>query len=320
MPLASTSTPWGIKLGRNLGRAYFALQAVAGTLWWICVFAFDPVRNATLGGLNPVLVAAFDLPLFVAASAFAAAGLRFAVWVTVPWTALVTVAMAVYATLTGAAGWGALLMIAATAGSTAAGILVLYGKLPTNRILFGPFKFRIAPARQKRAQLGRTGAQITVFWGLFLAVIPVVIVLLEMRWQLHFALPLWVRIGGGILLLAASALGLWAAATMSTLGDGTPLPAEMPRRLVIAGPYRWVRNPMAVSGILQGVSVGLITSSWLVVAYALCGSLAWNWLIRPLEEADLEERFGAEFTDYQARVACWVPRLGVGRPVQSAGR
>jgi hypothetical protein len=74
---------------------------------------------------------------------------------------------------------------------------------------------------------------------------------------------------------------------MSTLGDGTPLPSAMPNRLVIAGPYRWVRNPMAVSGIVQGAAVGFILQSWLVVAYAVVGSLVWNYAIRPHEESDL---------------------------------
>ncbi|MDI2023423.1 hypothetical protein PJL18_03971 [Paenarthrobacter nicotinovorans] len=84
----------------------------------------------------------------------------------------------------------------------------------------------------------------------------------------------------------------------------------MPNRLVIAGPYRWVRNPMAVAGIAQGVGVGLLLGSWLVVAYAMIGSLVWNYVVRPLEEADLENRFGAEFRRYRSSVSCWLPRAG----------
>ena len=109
--------------------------------------------------------------------------------------------------------------------------------------------------------------------------------------------------------MAASARGVWSAVVMSTLGNGTPLPAAMPNSLVIAGPYRWVRNPMAISGIVQGVAVGLILSSWLVIVYAVAGSLLWNYAIRPHEEADLEGRFGAEFRRYRDAVRCWLPRV-----------
>jgi protein-S-isoprenylcysteine O-methyltransferase Ste14 len=55
------------------------------------------------------------------------------------------------------------------------------------------------------------------------------------------------------------------------------------------------------------VAVGLILSSWFVVVYALSGSLLWNYVIRPLEEADLESRFGAPYRRYREEVRCWVP-------------
>lgn len=85
---------------------------------------------------------------------------------------------------------------------------------------------------------------------------------------------------------------------------------------MITGPYRFVRNPMAIGGIAQGVAIGLMVGSWLVIVYALSGSLVWNALVRPLEETDLEERFGSAFRAYRDRVSCWIPR----RPlIASAG-
>lgn len=297
----------------GLGRAYFAAQAIAGALWWIGVFVSEGVRRTTLGGLDPVIVAVFDIPLFVFTSALAAANNRFAVWIVAPWTILVAAGMALYATVTGEAGPGVLLMVAAAGGSAVAGALLLVGRVPTEWILIGPFRFRAARQTSTGGHLGRTGAQIVLFWGLFLVAIPAALVFLEHRWQVHIALPTPVRVAGVVILLAASALGLWSAVTMSTRGEGSPLPSAMPRRLVVAGPYRFVRNPMAVSGIAQGVAVGLIAGSWLVVLYALIGSLIWNWVVRPLEEQDLHERFGVEFAEYCAAVSCWVPRL---RPVR----
>jgi protein-S-isoprenylcysteine O-methyltransferase Ste14 len=137
-------------------------------------------------------------------------------------------------------------------------------------------------------------------------------VLLEQRWRLSVALPPVAWPVGAALLVLASALGLSSAFVMSTRGKGTPLPSAMPNHLVVAGPYRWVRNPMAVAGIAQGVGVGLMLSSWLVVAYAVIGSVLWNYAVRPSEEADLERRFGAEFQRYRATVRCWIPRLPRG--------
>ena len=77
-----------------LARGYFAVQAAGAGLWWLLVFTVEPVRTATLGGLDPALVFAFDVPLFGLASLLAALGLRRAAWVVWPWTLLVTAALA----------------------------------------------------------------------------------------------------------------------------------------------------------------------------------------------------------------------------------
>lgn len=296
-----------------LGRVYFAVQATAGAAWWIAVFTVPVVRTATLGGLDPVAVAALDVPLFVVASGLAVlpgkAG-RLAALVATGWTLLVTASLALYATVTGLAGWGVLAMIAASGCSMLALSLVWLGRVPTTWLLVGPFAFK--PARPRRTPIAHiiaTAGQIAVFWGLFLVVFPLVISFLEQRWGLSVPLPFGVSAAGAVLVVAASLLGLASAAALTVKGDGTPLPSAMPNRLVIAGPYRWVRNPMAVAGIAQGVGVGLLLQSWLVVVWALAGSLVWNHAIRPHEEADLEASFGDDYRRYCAEVRCWVPRF-----------
>lgn len=291
------------------GRTYFAVQAIAGAAWWVAVFLSPVVRETTLGGLDPVVVAVFDIPLFVGASALAALGVRGAAVVSTGWTGLVAIALAGYATVTAEAGWGVVIMAAATAGSAFALCLVVLGRIPTDWMIRGPFAFRPAAVRPAAAaHVVSTFRQIAVFWGLFLVVIPLIAAVLEQRWAIALPFPAFAGPLGVVVLAAASALGIWAAVVMSTLGDGTPLPSAMPNSLVIAGPYRWVRNPMALSGIVQGVAVGLILSSWLVIVYAIAGSLLWNYAIRPHEEADLERRFGAEFRRYRDTVRCWLPR------------
>lgn len=298
---------------RTTGRAYFAAQAVAGSAWWVAVFTAPPVRSATLGTLSPLVVVALDIPLFVIASLLAALGNRWALYVIVPWSGLVALLMTIYATVTQLAALGALLMLASFAASTVSAVLVRFDQLPAERLLVGPLGTRVARAGSNRAHLQTTAAQIVLFWGCFLVVLPLIIVWFEERWGLHLPTPAWVRVSGLVLLLAASALGIWSAVSMATQGKGTPLPAATAVQLVVAGPYRWVRNPMAVAGIAQGVAVGLLLGSWLVVVYALCGSLVWNWAVRPHEEAELESRFGAAYRDYKDRVACWVPRSNRAR-------
>ena len=292
------------------GRLYFAVQALAGAAWWISVALPPFVRQATLGSLDPVAVAALDIPLFVIASAVAAAGIRVAAWVATGWTLLVAVALAVYATATTEAGWGVLVMAAAAGCSLLALCLMVRGRIPTEWIIAGPFAFRpAAPRSTALVHVASTFGQIVVFWGFFLVVLPILVGWLERRWGVGVEWSWFTGIVGAVVLVCACVLGISSAISMSVRGQGTPLPSAMPNRLVVAGPYRYIRNPMAVAGIVQGVAVGLLLGSWLVVAYALVGSLLWNYAVRPLEEVDLEQRFGAEYRAYRDSVRCWVPRI-----------
>jgi len=156
----------------------------------------------------------------------------------------------------------------------------------------------------------KTLLQTVVFWGFFLVLLPALVYRIETELGgdvLRFA-STGSRAAGIAIFVVAGAIGLWSGGIMAVRGEGTPVPIDCPRRLVVAGPYRYVRNPMAISGIAQGVGVGLMLGSPAVIAYALAGAPVWNWLVRPFEERDLEQRFGAEFRAYRAAVRCWLPR------------
>lgn len=66
---------------------------------------------------------------------------------------------------------------------------------------------------------------------------------------------------------------------------------------------------MAVAGLAQGVGVGLVVGSLIVVGYALLGGPFWQLFVRPYEETDLERRFGEPYRRYRAAIGCWLPRF-----------
>ncbi|WGP06283.1 isoprenylcysteine carboxylmethyltransferase family protein [Bacillus subtilis] len=289
------------------GRMYFALQALAGAAWWLGTAMIPGVATATLGSINPLLIAFVDIPLFVIGSALAALNFRWAVWIATAWTVLVALGMVIYATATTEAGLGAVLMILAALGSLLAGVLMIVGRIPSEKLLIGPFAFHSSHTRVRSRVLVHTTIQIVVFWGVLLIIIPVIINAFEDRWNLAYKFPILLVVVGFALLALSSVIGVWSARAIANFGSGTPLPSQMAHHLVARGPYAFVRNPMAIAGIVQGMAMGLLIGSWLVVVYALIGSLLWNWLIRPHEEADLIERFGDEYRDYAKRVRCWWP-------------
>jgi protein-S-isoprenylcysteine O-methyltransferase Ste14 len=156
--------------------------------------------------------------------------------------------------------------------------------------------------------LAKTGAQVAVFWGVLLAIVPPLIARAERTlpsgWPRLPAMPT----AGWILLAMASAGGIWSAVTMVRDGHGTPLPLDSPRWLVVTGPYAWVRNPMAVFGLAQGLGVALVLGSTAVAGYVAAGGVLWNVFVRPREEADLSRTFGAAYDRHRRAVRCWIPR------------
>lgn len=122
--------------------------------------------------------------------------------------------------------------------------------------------------------------------------------------QFNFALKNIVAVSVFVL---ASLLGLSSGMTMAINGEGTPLPLDCTKKLVVRGPYRYVRNPMAIAGLVQGTAVGIWLGSWSILLYVLVGMFLWDRIVRPIEEFDLQQRFGDKFEDYQKKVRCWVP-------------
>jgi protein-S-isoprenylcysteine O-methyltransferase Ste14 len=263
-----------------------------------------------LGDWNPGLLVGPDLVLFVGASAMAALlGARPWGVVAAAWTTLVTIALGGYALVAREAGWGAVLMVVATIGTLAASLTLWFDRLPTRWFFRGPFSFRVAGERSGGRHLRHSLTQLVAFWTLLLILLPYLLSRVEQRLRLKWSPlgdPAWTWVGA-VVFVVASALGLWSCVSMALRGEGTPLPAATARKLVVVGPYRFVRNPMAVAGAIQTVGVGLWFGSWMVIVASIAGAIVWNTIIRPEEEADLAARFGADYEAYRAAVRCWIP-------------
>ncbi len=87
-----------------------------------------------------------------------------------------------------------------------------------------------------------------------------------------------------------------------------PTPLGVPKRLVLVGPYQYVRNPMFL-GMLQIVlGEGLYFQSLSILGYLVALFLFANIWLFPGEEKRLEEKFGEEYRRYKAEVGRWIPR------------
>ncbi|HRD06030.1 MAG: isoprenylcysteine carboxylmethyltransferase family protein [Saprospiraceae bacterium] len=153
----------------------------------------------------------------------------------------------------------------------------------------------------------KTFVQIVLIWTLTLFVIPSLLLnAAGKKVELNFD---WMQIGSIVLFILFSLLGLYSSYHLVKYGSGTPLPLDQTQKLVISGPYGYVRNPMAVAGIGQGLAVSLFCGSYAVLLYVLLGAVVWHWFVRPIEEEDMNNRFGEPYMQYKQKVRCWIPRL-----------
>lgn len=98
------------------------------------------------------------------------------------------------------------------------------------------------------------------------------------------------------------------------IGKGTIMPWDPTRKLIIAGLYQHVRNPMILSVlILQIGEAVMFTSFGMLVLAALFFLINTVYFIYS-EEPGLEKRFGAEYVEYKKNVPRWIPRLKPWRP------
>ena len=78
--------------------------------------------------------------------------------------------------------------------------------------------------------------------------------------------------------------------------------------LVTHGPYRWIRHPLYLMGLISYVGFALLAENWFIGAMAVVAFIVLN-LRLPNEEAHLIERFGDEYRQYMQRTGKFMPRL-----------
>jgi protein-S-isoprenylcysteine O-methyltransferase Ste14 len=114
-------------------------------------------------------------------------------------------------------------------------------------------------------------------------------------------------------LATGCAVYFWCLWDFATFGRGTPAPIDAPRRLVVRGLYRYVRNPMYVGVLLVIAGWALLFRSPRVVVYGAAVALFFHLFVVAVEEPTLRGKFGRSYERYCREVGRWVPRVGRGR-------
>lgn len=127
-----------------------------------------------------------------------------------------------------------------------------------------------------------------------------------MAWS-RVDLPDGLRWAGVVLGIAADVLAYWV---FSSLGYNVT-PTVVTRKnatLVTHGPYRYVRHPLYLMGLISYAGFALLSENALIALLALVTFILLNVRL-PKEEARLVERFGDDYRAYMRRTGRFLPKI-----------
>jgi len=130
--------------------------------------------------------------------------------------------------------------------------------------------------------------------------------------------PLALQVLGALMVLGSVLVGVWAvgqmgwarvlfAAALFPPGRGAE-EHDIPQKLVVRGPYRYVRNPLYDTDMTLIAGTALLTQNWGIVILLLAYIAQLIMQLR-LEERELRSRFGESYVRYCQLVPRFLPRL-----------
>ncbi len=98
------------------------------------------------------------------------------------------------------------------------------------------------------------------------------------------------------------------------IGQGTIMPWDPTRKLIVTGVYRYVRNPMILAVLTIEVGEALLFGSLGIALVAIFFFVVNTVYFVFSEEPGLEKRFGQEYVAYKKNVPRWIPRRKPWQP------
>jgi protein-S-isoprenylcysteine O-methyltransferase Ste14 len=152
---------------------------------------------------------------------------------------------------------------------------------------------------------------ITVIKNIISLILPITVLIVVPRWiENEWIMESNLNLAAGILVgLTGLSIMFVTISSFIRIGKGTLAPWSPTKKLVIAGLYRYVRNPMILGVLIVLLAEAIVFSSKPILKWA-----GWFYIINTVyfilyEEPNLEERFGDDYVDYKKQVNRWLPRL-----------
>ena len=137
------------------------------------------------------------------------------------------------------------------------------------------------------------------------------IILLLLSMGFHFVFPIFqfvlfsYKYIGVVLIVFGIAINLWADSLFKKK-QTTVKPDEMPNFFIDYGPFKFSRHPMYLGmlSILGGTAIFL--GSLITFIFPAIFTILMERMFIPMEEKNLEKRFGNKYLSYKKRIRRWI--------------
>ena len=143
--------------------------------------------------------------------------------------------------------------------------------------------------------------------------IPIILILLESKTVFSFdslsvlhALAFFPAV---IFIIIGFILLVHTVRLFINVGEGTLAPWDPTEKLVVEGPYKYVRNPMISGAVLILIGEALVFWSVYILVWLVLFVLINTVYFIFVEEPGLVKRFGNDYKTYKNNVPRWIPRL-----------
>jgi len=127
--------------------------------------------------------------------------------------------------------------------------------------------------------------------------------------NLNIPLPGWIGTVGVFFGAIGTLIAFACAGMFVVRGRGTPAIFDPPREFVVTGPYKFVRNPMYIGGLILLTGFGLYRRAVAILLFTVVMFVLFHLYVVFVEEPGLQARFGESYFAYKRSVNRWIPKF-----------
>ena len=184
---------------------------------------------------------------------------------------------------------------------------------------YAEFVYRVATVN-KRLRILVTPIGILFFFGLIVLFVFASFWIDKWLSFPHFDSSWWSLVLSIFLLVLGWLISVWPAIAFFR-ARGTPVPFNPPPKLITAGLYAYVRNPMLLGLFLFLLGLGILFGSLSLIFIFTPLFILINVLyVKAIEEKEMEKKFGGKYLEYKKKVPMFIPKVKVIRNITGRHR